>query len=423
MKHLKAFFLVLSMLCFFGGAQPLPPLRTMNGGKDLNAEIHGLNWFGFGNRQTMVDGLWIGGSSMATDFRTIVWRIKLLGFNAIRLPFTFDDLQLRPVNKSIQCKVASEKHIVESCIPPWRKPPSKICSVRFVGVLPGGGVCNGYLENTSTVKRLISVVKTFVENGFYVVLDYHPMGMEPYALQDPRVVANKWTQLLREFKASRWWGPLFKGRLIVDVMNEPDSMRLGWAPVGKLYLATMDQVWSELGKDSVFFMVEGTAQGGYNLNWGDGFVTNQSIIRATGIEDASPFFEAVITKPYRDNVIISPHMYGPSIALNSRAHAGQLLKDRMWNSYMYLYYRGYKRKRFPIVLGEFGSFLTDPKDVLFFNELARYWIGKGQRHWMWWAYNNNSGDTGGLVKSDWQSWEWQKIKYLWDAWGLRGPCT
>lgn len=50
--------------------------------------------FGFNNGKTMVDGLdgeptpsWEGG-----DFATIVQTLKLLGFNAVRLPFQFTDL-------------------------------------------------------------------------------------------------------------------------------------------------------------------------------------------------------------------------------------------------------------------------------------------------------------------------------------------
>jgi hypothetical protein len=36
-----------------------------------------------------------------------------------------------------------------------------------------------------------------------------------------------------------------------------------------------------------------------------------------------------------------------------------------------------------------------------------------------WAYNRNSGDTGGLVKEDWQTLEWDKLKWLQANLGLR----
>lgn len=46
------------------------------------------------NGKTMVDGLDAGnGTWLAADFATIVYRLKLLGFNAVRLPFKFSDLE------------------------------------------------------------------------------------------------------------------------------------------------------------------------------------------------------------------------------------------------------------------------------------------------------------------------------------------
>ena len=52
--------------------------------------LQGVNWFGFETSATMVAGLWAGSSSLTQDFKTIVWRMKLLGFNSVRLPFSFE---------------------------------------------------------------------------------------------------------------------------------------------------------------------------------------------------------------------------------------------------------------------------------------------------------------------------------------------
>lgn len=59
--------------------------------------MQGINWFGFNNGQTMLDGLWAGyRNATLGDFPTVLKRIKLLGFNGIRLPFTFQDLDKAP---------------------------------------------------------------------------------------------------------------------------------------------------------------------------------------------------------------------------------------------------------------------------------------------------------------------------------------
>jgi hypothetical protein len=36
-----------------------------------------------------------------------------------------------------------------------------------------------------------------------------------------------------------------------------------------------------------------------------------------------------------------------------------------------------------------------------------------------WAYNANSGDTGGLVENDWQTFNWLKLRWLQDNLDLK----
>lgn len=390
-------------------------------GRGRAFEFHGINWFGFGNKQTMVDGLWIGGSSVASDFFSIVYRIKLLGFNSVRLPFTFNDLDMRPVDKRIPCRVMSAGAIVNSTLPPARwgvvnrskRPPV------FVGRLPRQ-ICNEGVDNTNTKRRFLQVIKTFIDNDIYVVLDYHPMGSEPYAWQrNGAEVAERWRQLMAWFikEAGTQWNSVYRGRVLIDIMNEPDSMGIGWKRASDIYLKTMDALWPLLGRNGSLFMVEGTGQVSYGLNWGDGFITDPAIIAKSGIDDAGIFFRQVVRKPYANHVIVSPHMYGPTIMLSDRASYGPELRDRMWKSYLYLWKTGFQGKKFPIVLGEFGSFMKDPRDIRHLRDLPLYFVSG--KHWMWWCWNNNSGDTGGLVKADWLELEWEKIDYLIKSWGLR----
>ncbi len=51
-------------------------------------KLHGVNWFGFETGATFVDGLYQGPTALTLDFITVLRRIKLLGFNTIRLPFS-----------------------------------------------------------------------------------------------------------------------------------------------------------------------------------------------------------------------------------------------------------------------------------------------------------------------------------------------
>ena len=44
------------------------------------------------NTTFRLEGLWVEGSALQRDLAVITQRIRLLGFNAIRLPFSFQDL-------------------------------------------------------------------------------------------------------------------------------------------------------------------------------------------------------------------------------------------------------------------------------------------------------------------------------------------
>ena len=51
----------------------------------------------------MVDGLYAGSTYQVADFKTIVFRQQQLGFNAVRLPMTFSDLNLAPKSWTKSC--------------------------------------------------------------------------------------------------------------------------------------------------------------------------------------------------------------------------------------------------------------------------------------------------------------------------------
>lgn len=65
---------------------------------------------------------------------------------------------------------------------------------------------------------------------------------------------------------------------------------------------------------STLFFIEGVGQLGYAMCWGDGFVTDPYLIQNFGLTDPRPFFNTMQTKSYKNNVVISPHYYPPSIS-------------------------------------------------------------------------------------------------------------
>jgi endoglucanase len=67
----------------------------------------------------------------------------------------------------------------------------------------------------------------------------------------------------------------------------------------------------------------------------------------------------------------------------------------------------------PVMLGEFGTTLQDPRDGTWLRTLLDY-LGKGASgiSFTFWSWNPNSGDTGGILNDDWTTVNTAKQAYL-----------
>jgi hypothetical protein len=79
-------------------------------------------------------------------------------------------------------------------------------------------------------------------------------------------------------------------------------------------------------------------------------------------------------------------------------------------------------QRFPVIIGEVGSFLRNPMDNQQLQDMAAYarrqaptdqtqYLHSPISGWFWFTYNANSKDTGGLVGDDWQTLVWRKLTW------------
>lgn len=402
-----------------------------------SVRIHAFNWFGFNNGQTALDGLWAGGNAAQSDMATIVHQMKLLGFNAVRIPFLFKDLRLPAKPIKSYCTPVTDAYLRRRTIDPLtpnaangKQLPKPVPALPAVG---GERGCNHYTPEDSTINRYLWTIQWFVANGYYVLIDYHPMGHEWVQNDLPEFVASwKWlwgrVACLPNFESD------LKGRVFVDIMNEPDSVGVRWEPtpnsqgqsagLAKLYHSTMSALWA-MTPGAVTFFIEGGGQGGLlGTNWGNGFATDANLIRENGLSDPNPFFKTLMSRPYRRNVVVSPHVYGPSVT-NTQNFKGPAFFDMLDNTFGYLTKRGYcvgaDCQRFPVVIGEFGSRFKDPRDIEHLNDFASYLNNAGPGatgahnaigNWMYWSFNANSADTGGLVDDSFRDLMWVKLRYL-----------
>ena len=123
-------------------------------------------------------------------------------------------------------------------------------------------------------------------------------------------------------------------------------------------------------------------------------------------------------------VVYSPHDYPSSVYpqawFSDPTYPSNLpsIWDKNWG---YLYRQGVA----PILLGEFGSRLQTASDQLWANKLLQYIQGDldgngvsdvpaGQlgMSWLWWSWNPDSNDTGGILNDDWTTVNQAKMALL-----------
>ncbi len=104
---------------------------------------------------------------------------------------------------------------------------------------------------------------------------------------------------------------------------------------------------------------------------------------------------------YATSVYPQPWFSDPSFPSNLPG-----IWDKNWG---YLY----KNNVAPVLLGEFGTTLADPRDQTWLRTLLTY-LGKGAGGigFTFWSWNPNSGDTGGILNDDWTTVNTTKQAYL-----------
>lgn len=373
------------------------PYTVINGqivdGNKNPVTFQGVNWFGFNTGNHIVHGLW------QSDFDTMVNQMKTLGFNAVRLPFAFDfilDATIKP------------NGITTSC---------------------GGKPCNLDVPQDSALNAFQWVVKKFTDNGFYVLLDDHYED-DTYVNNYANWLAG-WKKIAQLFVNNPQVG--------YDLWNEPDSHNLLWEAGGTPWTKGITDAATAIYSidTSKLIFVEGTAQGALKSNWGDGFATDDAAV-AQGVSNPKAFFTQLINKPYVNQIVISPHMYGPD-GTNGQGpdHSDPTTAFADWsrlNGYLYNNFLNINNTSqsgfcisgtchlYPIALGEFGGKFdpNDPnnaKDTATNINIANYLVRLGNGKpaipsWFYWDWNPNSGNTGGILKDDWATIDCNKVNYL-----------
>jgi len=215
-----------------GAIESGPGSLTTSGGNIIGLDgnvltLMGINYFGFDDGNTMVDGLWEGSDQLTLDFATVVYRIQLLGFNAVRLPFSFQSLyNAAPKSQTQTCSASTTEAILSSVTYPDKTdiPADQPVPTQASPPAQTPGVCNDYVPSDTTLDRFAWVVSYLAANDFYILLD-NQFNLDTTVLDDYAQWLTWWPSLISTISEDA----TASLRIMVDILNEPDCNSLEWS--------------------------------------------------------------------------------------------------------------------------------------------------------------------------------------------------
>jgi aryl-phospho-beta-D-glucosidase BglC (GH1 family) len=335
-------------------------------------KIAGVNWFGLESNRYAPDGLQV------RNYKEMMQQMADLGFNTIRLPFSDQLFDAGSTPTGID----------------FGKNPD----------LAG-------LNGLQIMDRIVAYAGQI---GLKIILDHHRSSAGAGAnanglwyegaYTEQKWIAN-WTMLAGHYAGN----PTVIG---ADLHNEPHGPATWGGNAATDWAAAAERAGNAVlaANPNWLIFVEGVEAYNNQYYWWGG--------NLMGVQDRP----IVLDVPGR--LVYSAHDYPNSIYgqpwFNDPAFPNNLPSkfDQMWG---YIY----KQNIAPVYLGEFGSKLTDPKDLVWLDKITAYLSGdfdangtsdiasgKQGVHWTWWSWNPNSGDTGGILQDDWTSVHQNKVAEL-----------
>jgi endoglucanase len=348
--------------------------------------LTGINWFGMETDNLTFHGLWAN-----RTWRSHIDQMAQLGFNTIRVPFT--NAALRPGAQATSINTNSNPDLI----------------------------------GLSPLQILDLVINYAGSKGMRIILDRHRPGPG----DTPNANPLWYTSVVSEATWISDWQMLaqrYAGNTTVigaDLHNEPNERGQPTNPLGACWgCGVQGRDWRLAAERA------GNAILQVQPNWlifveGVGCIDGYAPNSNDNIPDEGPTvcdwwggnLSRVRTHPVRLNVanrlVYSPHDYAISVYDRQPWFEDPTFPANLpgvWDSFWgYIF----KENTAPIMLGEFGSTLVNPMDSQWLTSLMAY-LGTGinGQSFTYWAWNPNSGDTGGILNGDWMTVDQNKYSKI-----------
>lgn len=348
--------------------------------------LTGCNWFGYNTGTNTFDGLW------ACDLNTSIVSIADHGFNLLRVP------------------ISSE------LIKNWSN--GNYPTANF------NQATNSYLVGMNSLEIFDYVVGQCRANGLKIMIDIHcaktdAMGHNKPLWTDGDISEKDYLDTLA------WMAKRYKNDdtiIAFDLENEPHG-KPNESPRAKWDNSKDSDNWKYIAEkaansvlkqnSNVLVMVEGieiypidtkkngnfssTNSADYYFNWWGG--------NLRGVKD-----NPIDLGKHQNKLVYSPHDYGPAVYqqpwFKSGYNYNSLYKDCWHDNWFYIQEEGIA----PLLIGEWGGYMTEP-NLTWMTHLRKF-IKTNKINHTFWCFNANSGDTGGLVKDDFVTWDTEKYNFV-----------
>lgn len=371
--------------------------------------LTGCNWFGYNVGSQVFDGVW------SQNMHEMLNQIADHGFNLLRVPMSTQIL--------LQWK-NGEPDPAKPKVNEYENPELTLEGVQGGTVMYSFDIWN-------------KAVEWCRENGIKIMMDIHSAetasaGHQVSLWYTDKYSTEDWIEALA------WFADYYKDDdtiIAVDLKNEPHgtadtpNLMAKWDdstdPTNWKYAAETAAAAVLEKNPNLLIMVEGTEvypKFEEGADW-----TSQNI-------DYSRYpysyyhhtwwggnFRGAKDYPidlgeHQDQLVYSPHDYGPLVYEQTWFYDGftqeTLMNDVWYDNWFFLL----DTKTAPLLMGEWGGFLdeqhdTDGRNRAWMQALRDLMI-ENRIHHTFWCFNENSGDTGGLVHENFGEWDEEKYSFV-----------
>ena len=339
---------------------------TTKGSKivDMNGDqvwLTGCNWFGYNTGTNLFDGVW------NCNLKETLASIADHGFNLLRVPM-------------------SSELILQ-----WKK-----------GEYPRANYNNAYNEELNKMNSLEIfdyVISLCEQNGMKIMIDIHSAKTDAAGHNHPVWYKDNITEA-DYIESLRWLAARYKDNNWKKVAEKAGKAVLKENPHALIVIEGIEIYPKDIKANNF----TSTDKEDYRITWWGG--------NLMGVKD---YPVDLGSEALNKQIVYSPHDYGPLVYKQpwfEKEFSYESLKKDVWTPF-WLYIAD--EDLAPLLIGEWGGFMEG--DNLRWMNYIRQLIDERKLNHTFWCFNANSGDTGGLVKDDFKTWDEDKYalvkKVLW----------